>query len=166
MSPQMKRKRSLTPSTKAKKARGSDGHGQQPANPTTGLLQLPRELRDAMWVYLFSSTRLTFSTCRAYRQWKPAPNSLALLRTCTQIYEETKNLWLGYVLFNFHDGETLLDKLDPLPLSVLSQIRHIRLCSSLMKLEVNNYIPAMIKPVALFMLLPGLQLDTFTVQSR
>lgn len=130
------------------------------------LLKLPRELRDLIWIELLSSTRLTFGAPAKKKKAETqlVPNSLAFLRISKQINQETKDLWLKLVLFNFLEGEILLDKLAPLPLSILSQIRHVRLSNWLMRLPVPGMVfDVVYRPVALFMLLPGLQLDRFTV---
>lgn len=98
------------------------------------LLQLPRELRDNVYTFLWTSTRVTFGQrCRGRigtgrierKNMKPAPNSLALLRVCRQTFEENKSLWLGRVLFNFEGVRSLLDKLSLLPSTKLSQIRYV-----------------------------------------
>ena len=94
-------------------------------------LLLPRELRFQIYNYLFASTRLTFGkklvSCSERRAMKPAPNSLAILRTCRQINLEARAFWLGRVLFNFECVESLLDKLSAQPSSIVGQIRHLRI---------------------------------------
>jgi hypothetical protein len=63
--------------------------------PDSPLLQLPGELREQIYDFLFVSTRVTFgerSTGRIGRKTlKPASHSLALLRVCRQIYKEGKS---------------------------------------------------------------------------
>jgi hypothetical protein len=112
------------------------------------LLQLPQELRDQVYKHLFWSTRLTFgkryflpekhqkfvANTRKIEymiKWlKPAPNSLAILRTCRQTYSEATNRWVGEVLFNFERAEDMLDKLDSLSPSTIASIRHLRVCDT------------------------------------
>ncbi|KAL2011624.1 hypothetical protein VTN00DRAFT_4342 [Thermoascus crustaceus] len=76
------------------------------------LLQLPGELRNQIYMCLFTSTRLSFgerSISRIERKtFKPAPNSLF------------------FVLFSFENPEDMLDKLSALPPATLSQICHVR----------------------------------------
>ena len=94
------------------------------------LLYLPRELRDEIYVQLFSSTRLTFGdkfvTLGRRVRMKPAPQTLAILLTCRQINQEAGALWLRHVLFNFEDPLAMLDKLLELPSTTRSKIRHVR----------------------------------------
>lgn len=131
-------------------------------------LQLPRELRDQVYCCLFASTRITsgerYTSRVTTKTMKPAPNALALLRTCRQINQESRALWLGHVLFNFENPEDLLDKLSTLPSTTLSQIRHVR----------TSGIPLMLRPLGdddevyyrlawALKLLPGLYLDKLTV---
>lgn len=100
----------------------------QPAN-NSRLLNLPGELRNMVYDYLFVSTRLTFAERRIgdrFMATKPAPNSLAILRTCRQINRETQGLWLNRVLFNFDTICTMLDKLSTLPEGTVSEIRYLR----------------------------------------
>ncbi|KAK2794530.1 hypothetical protein FQN52_008111 [Onygenales sp. PD_12] len=130
--------------------------------------RLPRELRDQIYITLFTSTRLTFgerSLDRIGRQrMKPAPNSLALLRSCRRVHEETKSLWLRHVLFSFENAEHMMDKLSPLPESTLAQIRFARTGGRPVMMtppgeddDVYYRVPFVLK------LLPGLRLDTLTV---
>ncbi|KAF2458242.1 hypothetical protein BDY21DRAFT_284293 [Lineolata rhizophorae] len=131
------------------------------------LLRLPRELRDEIYAWLFSSTRLSSGTKSfrwGKRRMKPAPNSLALLRTCRQINHEVGHTWLRHVLFSFECPEAMLDKLSALPPETVSQIRHVR----------TGGMPLVLKPtfdeydhiyelVWVLKLLPQLRLDTLTV---
>ena len=116
--------------------------------PNCRLLQLPRELRDKVYNFLFLSTRITFGkriagrydykfnfmstrtvgerTAGRNKYIKPAAHSLALLRVCRQIFDETKSLWLERVLFNFESIEGIFDKLLYLPSATLSRIRYLR----------------------------------------
>lgn len=136
--------------------------------PDSPLLRLPGELREQIYDFLFVSTRVTFgerSTGRIGRKTlKPAPHSLALLRVCRQIYKEGKSFWLGRVLFNFENVESLLDKLSQLSLATLSQIRHIRTRGHpLMLTPPDSDDDVYYRLVWALKLLPGLQLETLTV---
>ncbi|KAF7959245.1 hypothetical protein EAE96_002760 [Botrytis aclada] len=94
------------------------------------LLNLPKELRDMIYEHLFDSTRLTFGhrqiNCE-YRKVLPARNALAILRVCKQMYQETSNIWINRVLFDFEDNFPLLDKFSLLPFSTISKIRNVRI---------------------------------------
>jgi hypothetical protein len=131
-------------------------------------LQIPRELRDKIYFCLFGSTRITFgkrSTSRiTTKTMKPAPNALAILRTCHQINQEAGALWLGHVLFNFENPEDLLDKLSTLPSVSLSQIRHIRTSGRPLMLQPPGYDDDVYyRLVSALKLLPGLRLDKLNV---
>jgi hypothetical protein len=131
------------------------------------LLQLPGETRNLIYSHLFTSTRLTFGERNISRSiaklMKPAPNSLAILRTCHLIKQEAGDLWLGQVLFNFEHAEDMLDKLSALPLTTLSQIRHIRVGGHTMMLPSLGNDNVFQSFVWAPKLLPGLCLDTLSV---
>jgi hypothetical protein len=136
--------------------------------PESPLLRLPGELREQIYDFLFVSTRVTFgerSTGRIGRKTlKPAPHSLALLRVCRQIYKEGKSFWLGRVLFNFENVESLLDKLSQLSLTTLSQIRHIHTRGhTLMLTPPDSDDDVYYRLVWALKLLPSLQLEALTV---
>lgn len=131
-------------------------------------LQIPLELRDQIYVCLFASTRITFgkkSTSRiTTTTMKPAPNALAILRTCRQINQEAGAFWLGHVLFNFEHPEDLLDKLSVLPPTTLSQIRHLRTSGRPLMLQPTGDDEEVYYRFAWALkLLPGLRLDRLTV---
>jgi hypothetical protein len=132
------------------------------------LLQLPRELRDQIYTCLFTSTRLTFGERAISRieakTMKPTPNALAILRTCHQINQEARPLWLGQVLFCFENPEDLLDKLSALAPAILSQIRHVRTGGRPVMLQpIGDDDDVFYRLVWVLKLLPGLQLDKLTV---
>ena len=136
-------------------------------------LQIPRELRDKIYVCLFTSTRLTSASREALTKslglrytkiTKPAPNSLAILRTCHQINEEARAIWLGHILFNFRNPVDVLEKLSKLPSTTLSQIRHVRTSGNLFliyRFEDNDKRYCSLPSVP--ELLPRLRLDKLTV---
>jgi hypothetical protein len=132
-------------------------------------LQLPGELRNHIYTYLFTSTRLGFgrrSIGGRASQWiKPAPNSLAVLRTCRLIKQEAGILWLGQVLFSFEATEDMLDKLCELPPTTLAQIRRVRIGSSgPVVMQPRHYEDDVFyRIVWVLKLLPGLRLDRLTV---
>lgn len=95
---------------------------------------------------------------------KPAPNSLAILRTCSQINQEARGLWLGQVLFKFECQEEMLDNLSALPSTTLSQIRHICVSGYSISLKpIGEDHPVTYSLVWVLKLLPALYLDTLTV---
>ena len=131
-------------------------------------LHIPRELRDQIYVCLFASTRITFGERSIDRfttkTMKPAPNALAILRTCRQINQEARAFWLGHVLFNFENPEDLLDKLSILSPTTLSQIRHLRTSGRpLMLRPVGDDDEVYYRLVWALKLLPELRLDRLTV---
>ena len=94
----------------------------------------------------------------------PAPQALAILRTCRLIHEETKFLWLPHVLFHFETPEYLLDNLSPLHLATLSQIQNLRTGGDPLMLQPiddgdEEYFRLLYRP----RLLRGLSLNTLTV---
>ncbi|PGH26831.1 hypothetical protein AJ80_01411 [Polytolypa hystricis UAMH7299] len=117
----------------------SSTHQDRQIDPQSGspFFRLPSELRNQIYMILFSSTRLTFTeknpprTRSGRAQLEPrklfAPkNSLAILRSCQRIHEETKFLWLSNIELSFDYVEDLMDKLTTLPQSILGQIRFLR----------------------------------------
>jgi hypothetical protein len=55
----------------------------------------------------------------------PRVNSLALLSTNYQIYDEAEDVWAKRVLFNFENGVSMMDKLSALHPATLSKIRDV-----------------------------------------
>jgi hypothetical protein len=132
------------------------------------LLTLPREIRNKIYECLFASTRLLSSkvttSFRQRKRLKPAPNSLAVLRTCRQVNNEARNIWLSLILFDFETVEDALDKLSRLPLNTISQIRHIRVSGHLLRFRsIHLSGDVFYRTVWALKLLPGLRLKRFTV---
>ena len=127
--------------------------------------KLPGELRDQIYKYLFSSTRLAFGECHTETmEMKSAHYSLAILQTCRQIYNETRSMWLREVLFSFEGPEDLLDKLSTQPSTVVSQIRHIRVRGGTLQLRLtDDGVSFWFGLSESLKLLPQLRLDTLTV---
>jgi hypothetical protein len=114
---------------------------------------------------LFLSTRVTFGTRfndGIPKYIMPAAHSLALLRVCRQIFDETKTLWVQRLLFNFESVESLFEKLSSLPSATLSQIRYLRTRqdSWILSFDDVKYYHGL---ASILKLLPGLRLDTLTV---
>lgn len=148
---------------------GNDPEQSAKVNPQTGSLlfqRLPQEIRDHICTQLFYSTRFTVGERPTGRigvvKIKPAPNGLALLRTCRRAQLEIGDSWLRYVLFCFEDTKTMLDKLSALSVDTLSKLRHMRVSGDTLML---SYFDADVfyRLVSALKLLPGLQLDQLTV---
>ncbi|KUJ23935.1 uncharacterized protein LY89DRAFT_776141 [Mollisia scopiformis] len=129
--------------------------------------QLPQELRDKVYDSVFTSTRVTFGqrpiSRHNHKSIKPATHFLALLHVCRQIFEETKYVCLGRVLFNFERVESLLDKFSSIPSNTVSQIRHVRTRGYPLVLIFHEDHGVHDRLVWALKLLPSLQLDTLTV---
>lgn len=135
--------------------------------PST-LLKLPVEIRNQIYKCLFASTRLTSGTRSLDRiscqKKKPAPNSLAILRTCRQVNQEVGAIWLSEILFNFEEVEGMLDKLSCLPSTTLSQIRHVRVGGRPLMLQpIGDNDDVYYRLAWALKLLPDLCLDRLTV---
>jgi hypothetical protein len=132
------------------------------------LLELPQEMRDEIYSWVFSSTRVTFGEVPGVnRRIKPTINksrvhNLALLCICQQITAEIGLRWISWVLFNFQSPESLLDVLTKAPTSRVAAIHHIRVNGRPIRLWLPNgdlyYGLAWI-----LKLVPHLQLHTLTV---
>jgi len=128
--------------------------------------KLPQEMRDEIYHQVFSNTRVAWGRRPADRnlavRFKPAPNALALLRTCRRIRDEIGDTWLGKVLFHFEELEEMLDKLTPLPVQIVSKLRHIRVSGKALTLHSFpfNYNLSLASALKL---IPSLRLDTLTV---
>ncbi|KAJ5369527.1 hypothetical protein N7509_014139 [Penicillium cosmopolitanum] len=132
------------------------------------LLELPAEIRTRIYTYLFTSSRVTFGKrgidLGRANTMKPAPHSLAILRACRKTKQEAESLWLGMILFCFESPVPMLDKLSTLPLSTLSEIRHMRVGGGELKLcHPGDPYPIFYSIPWVLKLLPGLQLNTLTV---
>jgi hypothetical protein len=129
--------------------------------------RLPQEIRDLIYTELFSSTTFTSGERKVGLfcgvKIKPAPNGLALLRTCRRARLEIGDSWLGQVLFDFESTEAMLDKLNAIPQDTLARIRHVRVRGGGLYLRMPNKGFWWFTPAMLFKLLPGLQLDQLTV---
>ncbi|KAK1758856.1 hypothetical protein QBC47DRAFT_336340 [Echria macrotheca] len=123
--------------------------------------RFPQEIRDNIYRAVFESTRLRSAT-EYYLKKKPALNSLALLRTCRRVKMEIGTAWLGWVRFYFEDTEALLDKLTPLPINTLSQLRRVTVSGETLHL-VHPGLISQFRLVSVLKLLPGLRLDELTV---
>ncbi|KAL2023280.1 hypothetical protein VTK56DRAFT_3018 [Thermocarpiscus australiensis] len=130
---------------------------------------LPQELRNMIYDYHFSSTRLAHGwTCIGPSfgdivKIKPAPNALALLRSCRRAKAEIGHSWMNQVLFSFEDAEEMLDRLTTLTPAVLSTVRHVRVRGGNLMLRYQGNRFVLYRLPSLLKLLPGLRLETLTV---
>lgn len=135
------------------------------------LLHLPREIRDEIWDYLFSITTIasgTFSFRGETTVFRPLPGALAILHVCRSVHKETRDLWLSRVTFDFVNIESALDKLASLPQDRLSQVRYMKVGGRPLALSSNpaRFWDGLQYNVAeALTFLPGLQLDTLTVDT-
>ncbi|KAK3940173.1 hypothetical protein QBC46DRAFT_386147 [Diplogelasinospora grovesii] len=162
------KKKAKKPKNKYKNRSGHMSKAFGPPNPQEGslLMQLPQELRDEIYSYLFFSTRIS-SGERAFgridhRRIVPIPNALALLRTCRRVHSEIGHSWLHKVLFSFEDPEAMLNKLANISIETRSMIRHVRVsgCPLVLSFEDDD---VFYRTSAALKLLPGLKLDRLTV---
>jgi hypothetical protein len=141
---------------------------EEPPPSPSRLLNLPPEIRHLIWVTHLTSTTLTSGKALIdgthATPVTPAPNSLALLRTCRQIHQETQDIWLNLVLFDFTHMEFLLDKLAALPLPILRQIHRARVTARpLMLTPPGTMVDVYYRLGHAFKLVPGLQLKSLEV---
>src|SRR3954452_729234 len=141
-----------------------------PSDPTLPLppfLLLPLELRYQIYCWLFGSTRLTHGTDLTRppgTQLIPTRNALAILQTCSQVYEEAREMWVGKVLFRFETLPDMLNKVMSLKHDIRCRIRHVS--SGFWPLYINrsrDSIDASYGTGTLMTLLQSLQLNTFTL---
>lgn len=131
--------------------------------------KFPQELRDMIYYQVFAFTRLTHGLRWDTRQgplarMKPAPNSLALLRTCRRVMAEVGDRWLRHVMFDFQDPFAMIQKLSPLPKKLITQIRHIRVNVERLCVPVEDECLDYHNVVHAIKMLPGLKLDVLTIQ--
>ncbi|KAI8665652.1 hypothetical protein NCS56_01001800 [Fusarium sp. Ph1] len=130
---------------------------------------LPQELRLKIYAHLFSSKRLQWGVRKGNKALYPRTTprqTLALVRTCRRVRDEIGDSWVGQIHFTFKTPEALLNVLTALPVATLSKLRHVRVTTENLMTEPLPggagvgfyYLDGMFK------LLPGLRLDTLTVQ--
>ncbi|KAL2012117.1 hypothetical protein VTN00DRAFT_4835 [Thermoascus crustaceus] len=132
------------------------------------LLQLPDELRNQIYTYLFAGTTLEFDEVHTYKypfSWSTLklPSDFPILRVCRQINQEARPIWLSQVLFDFETPRALLDCLSTLSSTTLSQIRHVRVHNWPFPLMIDTVRKRYYWLLSALELLPGLRLDTLTV---
>ncbi|KAJ7364590.1 hypothetical protein DFH08DRAFT_950162 [Mycena albidolilacea] len=126
-------------------------------------MQLPPEVRVGIYSHLFFSTRVTWAkNIVSSRRIAPAPNALALLRTCRRVHVEIGTTWLHQVLFNFGGPRAMLDKLTIIPNATRALIRHARVFGDPVKIYWN-YGDVSFRTAQVLKLLPELALDRLTI---
>jgi hypothetical protein len=132
------------------------------------IMQLPQELRDEIYSYVFFSTRVafgrrSFGLIDSRRVVSSARGTaLALLRTCRRMHYEVGVSWLSKVLFHFEDPESLLNKLAIIPITTRKQIRHVRVSGEPLVISWEDD-DVYYRTAQVLKLLPGLELDTLTI---
>lgn len=144
------------------------------------LMRLPRELRDEIYFYLFSSTRFMYgrrfdlteeyTTSRQFtrisryklEEYRPPPHGLALLRSCRRIHLDIGSDWLQHVIFHFESPSAMLCRLKQVPFKTRSLIRHVRIAGDAFQIPLSS--PKETWDIhACFDLLLRMNLDTLTV---
>jgi hypothetical protein len=151
--------------------RGAATSASSPANQqvSSKFMQLPQEIRDEIYSYVFCSTRFasgnrTVGQCEGRRLVSSFRGTvLALLRTCCRVRDEIGISWLHKVHFHFEDSYSLLDKLAGIPITVRKQIRHVRVLENSVMIWVDNRGDSYHGVAQVSKLLPGLELGTLTV---
>ncbi|KAK1065851.1 hypothetical protein LTR74_007565 [Friedmanniomyces endolithicus] len=165
----------MPPRKKAKTTNGSHKLATWPsASPAhhqqehSRLMQLPQELRDLIYAFVFCSSRFSHGkravSRKKLRSVVPANRfkALSLLRTCRRVHVEVGNQWLAQVLFHFEDPEALLDKLGSVNDTVRRLIRNVR-TSGLPLLVSRDNDHVCYQTAQILNLLPGLNLDKLTI---
>ncbi|KAM7184803.1 hypothetical protein V8F20_012048 [Naviculisporaceae sp. PSN 640] len=132
--------------------------------------KFPGEIRYMIYDQVFTNTRITRGIRYDPRvlqgslfKVKPAPHTLALLRTCRRARDEIGKRWVRKVLLNFQDPLTMTHTLSPLPQEIISQIRHIRVYVELQAAPDDSQYLELYNVVTALRMLPGLNLDILTV---
>lgn len=129
-------------------------------------MQIPQEIRDIIYSYVFCSTRICCGERAPTRIERiriiPAPNALALLRTCHRAHAEIGHRWLHELLFSFETPVAMLDKLSNISIETRSMIRHVRVSGDPLMLTFPED-DVFYRTHAALKLLPGLRLDRLTV---
>ncbi|KAK1077607.1 hypothetical protein LTR33_007944 [Friedmanniomyces endolithicus] len=133
------------------------------------LMQLPPEIRDLIYAFIFRSTRFSYG--------KRGPgqidgycvvisgnrgNALSLLRTCRRVNAEIGNQWVSQVVFSFEDPCTLLDKLAGISDTVRSLIRNVRTSGDTLRILWGHSV-VYYRTAQILKMLPCLNLDKLTV---
>lgn len=124
------------------------------------LLTIPLELRLNILTFLFS----TFTIRHGFEFTSTANTSI--LRTCKQLLQEALPLFAPNIRLHFRSPSVMLDALTALPRTTVERIRHIRLKSFPFPLYATREHPfyTTYNMTETLCMLPGLQLDTLTVE--
>lgn len=139
-----------------------------PPSSSSPLLQLPGDLRNQIYTYLFAGTTLKFDNVHTYQYlffWSTLklPCDFPILRVCRQINQEARPIWVNQVLFDFETPTALFDCFSTLPSTTLSQIRHVHVHSWPLSLMVDTEDQRYDWLLSALKLFPGLRLHTLTV---
>ncbi|KAF2834944.1 hypothetical protein M501DRAFT_923516, partial [Patellaria atrata CBS 101060] len=98
---------------------------------TPRLTGLSQELRDQIFRSLFQDTTLTFvltdTSKIVRREINTEANNLTLLRTCKQIRQDVKDIWIRNSLFTFEAVGALLKAMTSWPVYIVSKIQDVKL---------------------------------------
>jgi hypothetical protein len=165
-------------SLRAKDKRNTIEKKMDDAQDGSLFMQLPPEMRVEIYSHLFFSTRVTWGRNMynitkqrivpakniVSRRIAPAPNALALLRTCRQVHLEIGRTWLHQILFSFESAQEMLEKLTDIPLATRALIRHARVSGDhIMLLDEDHEEALCYRTSQMLKILPGLALDRLTI---
>ncbi|KAK4139489.1 uncharacterized protein C8A04DRAFT_15821 [Dichotomopilus funicola] len=146
------------------------GNGNvNPQKESSFYRRLPQEIRNLVWVQLFSSTRIAVGFIEypvsKFLDVTPAPNSLAALRICRRARLEIGDSWLRHILFYFPGLHTMYKRLSVLPVETITKLRHVRMSGEkfLFPCEGRNKTHCRYSIFDALRRLPGLQLDQLTI---
>lgn len=147
---------------------GSPPHVPHHQSQSTLFGVFPPEIRHIIYSQLFLSTRLTYGIVDHHEQsarlMRPAPDTLAILRTCRQAREEIGDSWIGKVLFNFTESRYMSKLLESWPRDVLTKMRRLRVMND-PAIRDMDAIEVHYPLVPALEMLPGLRLDNLIVIS-
>lgn len=128
------------------------------------LFLLPQELRDQIYSFVFTSTMLDKSPLIYYESdGTPPYQKLSLLRTCHRLSADIGTSWISQVTIEFDRPYDLIDALKPLPLTTLTQIRHLILGAYIFKYPRAEMDVFLIRNDEVLKLLLPIPLDVLTI---
>ena len=144
-------------------------------DPQSGslLFRLPHELRKEIYEHVFFSTQIGFNKYELEHDMEDdepvhftvvylSQHPLAILSTCRLARADIGDSWVKQVTLVFRASFMMLDKLTSLTPDVFGRIRHVHLASDEIILRTNG---TEYPVTAALVFLPGLQLDTLTLNA-
>lgn len=90
------------------------------------LFMIPQEIRDEIYAYVFSSSRLVFGgSNRVILPSQSTRRPLALLAVCSRIRSEIGTSWARYATLDFESPNRMLQKLLTIP-APIGDVRYVR----------------------------------------